>query len=353
MMNRRELLKSAAVLSAVSLVPFNNIIGKPFGKKDKITPIKPPRLKKGDLVGLAVPGSSINEEELQDSIKNLENLGFKVFYTDRILAKAGFLGGTDKQRADDLNEMFANKDVKAIFCARGGYGSNRLNELLNYDLIKKNPKIVCGYSDITALIYLLYSQTGLIAFHGPVATSTFNDFSVNHFINTLMEPKDTYTMHCSTDDNMNDKAYQRYVLKHGKVSGELAGGNLTIVNSFIGTPYDIDLDGKILFIEEVQEEPYRIDRMLTQLVQSGKLDKVKGIAMGVFKGCEEKEDDPSFKDSFSLREVITDRLSKLNVPIIYGLSFGHITNKFTLPVGIKTELDTEAQTLTFLEPAVL
>ncbi len=353
MMNRRELLKSAAVLSAVSVVPFNSIIGKTLLKKDSITPLKPPRLKKGDLVGLTVPGSSINEEELQDSVKNLENLGFKVFYTDRILAKAGFLGGTDKQRADDLNEMFANKEVKGIFCARGGYGSNRLAELINYDLVKKNPKVVCGYSDITALIYLLYSKTGLIAFHGPVATSSFNEFSVNHFVNTLMEPKDTYTMHCANDEDMKKVAYQRYALNLGKAEGELAGGNLTIVNSFIGTPYDIDLDGKILFIEEVQEEPYRIDRMLTQLVQSGKLDKVKGIAMGVFSGCEEKEDDPSFKDSFTLREVITDRLSKLNVPIIYGLSFGHIVNKFTLPVGIKAQLDTEAQTLTFLEPAVL
>ena len=351
MINRRDLLKIGALASASAIIPFGSLFSKTKTLTDPIKTIKPPRLKIGDTIGLAVPASSISEEELQEAIKNIEDLGFKAFHTNRILAKAGFLGGTDKERADDINELFANKEVKAIICVRGGYGSARIADKIDYNLVKANPKIVCGYSDITALIYLLYSQAGLVCFHGPVATSTFNKFSVNNFMNTLVEPKDTFTMNCAEEDK--DKPdYTPYVINPGTAQGVLTGGNLSVFTSLIGTPYDINLDNKILFIEEVDEEPYSIDRMLTQLLQSGKLNNVAGIAMGVFSKCEEKKQNPAYKDSFTLRDVLTERLSGLKVPIMYGLSFGHVVNKFTLPVGIKAKLDTESQSLTLLEKAV-
>ncbi|MFH0733274.1 MAG: LD-carboxypeptidase [bacterium] len=351
MINRRDLLKIGALASASAIIPFNSLFSKTKPFSNPIKTIKPPRLKIGDTIGLAVPGSSINEEELKDSIINMEKLGFKVFHTDRILKKTGFLGGTDQERAADLNELFANKKIKAIICARGGYGCNRLAELIDYNIVKANPKIICGYSDITTLLYQLYSQTGLVCFHGPVATSTFNEFSVNNFMNTLVEPKDTFTMK-SADEDKDKPDYKRLVINPGTAEGVLAGGNLSLVVGQIGTKYDVCLDNKILFIEEVGEEPYRIDRMLTQLLQADKLKNVAGIAMGVFSGCEEKKHDPEYKDAFTLREVLKERLGNLKVPIIYGLSFGHITNKFTLPFGIKARLDTDNESITLLEKAV-
>src|SRR3989339_1305087 len=167
-----------------------------------------------------------------------------------------------------------------------------------------------------------------------------------------MNPKAKTILQSAAED-AGKSDYKPFVIRHGKTTGKLVGGNLSIVASLIGTKYDVDTKGKIIFLEEVGEEPYRVDRMLTQLIQSGKFDKAAGIVVGVFKDCEPKEKDPSFSTSFSLMEVLFDRLSNLNIPVIYGMSFGHIKNKFTLPIGIKAELDTINQTLTLLENAVI
>jgi len=350
MINRRDMLKSTALLTAASLVPFGSVFA---SNNANIKPLTPPRLQLGDTIGLAVPGSPIDEKELADSIANIEALGFKVYHSNRILAKHGYLAGTDKERADDINELFANNKVKAIVCARGGYGSQRIADMIDYDLVKKHPKIVMGYSDITSLLYCLHSQTGLVCFHGPVATSTFNDYSLEHLKNILYSPQNEYTMESAKDEDPTKTEYNRVVINSGVAVGALVGGNLSVFVSIIGSKYDISLDDKILFIEEVHEEPYRIDRMLTQMLQAGKFDKVKGIAMGVFKGCEEKRVDPSFKNSLTLIDVLKDRLGHLKIPIMYGLSFGHIVNKMTLPFGVKARLDTESQTLTLLENAVI
>jgi len=351
-MNRRELLKSAALTTAVAMLPISNILSFTSSKTNLRT-IKPKRLQKGDLIGLAAPASFIDEKELQESIVQMEKLGFKAKYNEKILSKYGYLAGTDKERADDLANLFADKDVKGIICVRGGYGTPRLSPVLDYNLIKRNPKILCGYSDITSLIYSIYSQTGLVCFHGPVATSTYNDFSLNYFISTLMEPQKTLPLISATDEKPEDTDFQRYVINEGVCEGILTGGNLSLVVSHIGTKYDIDLKGKILFLEEVNEEPYRIDRMLTQMINAGKFEGIAGIALGVFRGCEKKKKDASFEESLNLKQVLIDRLKPLNIPTIYGLSFGHIVNKFTLPIGIKAKLDTDKQSLTLLEPAVL
>lgn len=313
----------------------------------KIEKIKPQLLKKGDMIGLIAPGSYITQKQLDESIENFENLGYKVKYSKNILNKLGYLAGNDTDRVDDIHSMFLDKDVKAIAAVRGGYGCARLLPMLDYDLIKANPKILIGYSDITSLIYGIYAKTGLVCFHGPVGTSTFNDYSVTHFENILGSSQQNYMMKNLPEDNEQVK-----IISQGVAKGELVGGNLSIVVTMIGTEYDIDTKGKIIFLEDIGEEPYRIDRMLTQMRQSGKFDDCAGIALGVFRRCEIDEDDPEFANSLTLQQVFEDRLGDLNVPVIYGLSFGHITNKFTLPFGINASLDTYNKKITLLENSV-
>jgi muramoyltetrapeptide carboxypeptidase len=315
--------------------------------EEEFVKLKPAKLNRGNTIGLIAPGSYITQSQLDESIKNFEDLGYKVKYSKNILSKYGYLAGFDSERVEDIHSMFADKEVNAIVAVRGGYGCARLLPILNYELIKANPKILIGYSDITSLLYGIYEKAGLVCFHGPVGTSTFNEYSVNHFNNILAEPKPNYEM-----KNLPEDEDQLFVINEGVAEGELVGGNLSIVVSMIGTEYDIDSKDKIIFLEEIGEEPYRIDRMLTQMRQSGKFDGCKGLALGVFERCEARERDPEFPRSLTLKQVLQDRLGDLGIPVIYGLSFGHIKNKFTLPFGIKAKLDTYNKRLTLLEEAV-
>ncbi len=340
-MDRRNFLKSASVLTAAGLAGPQVLHSQ---SKKTIKNILPPRLKKGDTIGLIAPGSFINENELQESVNNLENLGYKVKYSEKILSRYGYLGGGDKIRAEEINKMFSDNSVDGIVCARGGYGCARILDMIDYELIKKNPKVLTGYSDITALLYAIYSQTGLVCFHGPVGISTFNEFSVNYFTRALSGESSETELVSSAEDQKDI-----YTIKSGTGEGILAGGNLSIVVSLMGTKYDIDPTGKILFLEEIGEEPYRIDRMLTQLILSGNLKNAAGIALGRFRNCDPKEED---KSSFSLKEVLYDRLYELGIPVIYGLSFGHVTDKFTLPLGTKARLDTGRKKITLLDYSV-
>lgn len=351
-MIRRDFLKAASVMTAA--------LAAPAAAKNRLTDnssvqtvLKPGKLKKGDKIGLIAPGSFITEKELEESVNNIKSLGFEPVYTERVLARSGYLGGSDTVRANDVNYMFGRKDINGIICVRGGYGCQRILPMLDYELIKNNPKVLSGYSDITALLYGIYAKTGLVGFHGPVATSTFNKFSVNYFTQVLCNPSEKLTMTSATDENPNDECRRIRVIRNGKAEGQLVGGNLSIVVSLVGTPYDLDTKGKIVFLEEVGEQPYRVDRLLTQLIQSGKLSDAAGIALGVFTDCEADKSSKEFTESFTLSEVLYDRLFSLGIPVIYGLSFGHIVNKFTLPFGIKARLDVDNQQLSLLEPAVL
>ncbi len=339
-MQRKDFIKAA--FAAAALPSFNS-----FPKVNIKDKIKARRLNPGDTMGLIAPGSYISENELRDCIKNIELLGLKPYYTDNILKQTGYFSGTDQERLDDLHLMFRDKNVKGIICARGGYGCARLLPLIDYDLIKSNPKVFSGYSDVTALLYGIYSQTGLVTFHGPVGISTFNEFTLQYFKELIFNGTEEIDLVSKTED-----PDDLVVITTGKASGELAGGNLSILNSLLGTPYDIDLSGKILFLEEITEEPYRIDRMLTHMIQADKFKGLKGIALGVFKDCEPKKIDPAFEKSFSLIEVLFERLSRLKIPAVYGLSFGHTQNKFTLPLGISAELNTFTNTIRLSERSV-
>jgi muramoyltetrapeptide carboxypeptidase len=345
-MKRKNFIRTAGVVSLGTLLPFKKGFANLFPKER----IKPSRLKSGDTLGLIAPGSYISEQELKDSITSLNELGFNVVYTNNILAQNGYFSGTDAERAADVNQMFARKDVAGIVCARGGYGCTRILPLIDYNIVKANPKVIIGYSDVTSLLYGIFKETGLICFHGPVGTSTYNEFTVDYFRKTLMEPEQNLLLKNPSPES-EDEEYKPLTIKDGKASGELIGGNLSVAVSLVGTPYDVDFKNKIIFLEEMEEDPYRIDRMLTQLRMAGKFDGTAGIALGVFKDCKPSAKS-SFDSSFTLAEVLTNRLSDLNIPVVYGMSFGHLKNKFTLPVGVKAELDAAGQTITLLETAV-
>ncbi len=348
-MKRRNFIKTISAAS-VAATAFPKSFSDKSNFKSK-GHIKPARLKMGDTIALVTPGSYISEQEKEESISNLSSLGFNVVYSDRLMQKNGYFSATDEERAADLNEMFERKDVKGIMCARGGYGCARILPYLDYGLIENNPKVLIGFSDVTALNYSIYKKSNLITFHGPVSISTFSNFSVRNFENVLLIPTfELELLNSATENNYNP--YGITVISDGIAEGELAGGNLSIVVSLIGTEYDIDFSGKIIFLEEFLEEPYRIDRMLTQMIQAGKFDNAAGVALGVFKLCEPNKTNPSFNGSFTLMEVLKDRLGNSGIPVIYGLSFGHVADKFTLPFGIKAELNTETKKLKLLEAAV-
>jgi len=322
-------------------------------KADSPTLIKPQKLNKGDTIGLITPASAVSREAFEKSIENLENLGFRVKYSENMRVKKGFLAGTDNQRLTDLHAMFENPDVAGVVCARGGYGSGRLLPHINYDLIKSNSKVLVGYSDITALLFAIHAKTGLVCFHGPVGASEYSDFTTDQFERTLIKGKNKSVIERPKHwDEIAEPTFELLKINTGTAKGALVGGNLSLMVSMMGTPFDLDFDDKIVFIEDVGESPYRVDRMLTHLLNSGKLHKAKGLALGVFAGCETQPDDPDFSQSLSLREVLEDRLANLNIPVLYGLPIGHIDDNATLPFGIEAELDVEKAKLTILDSGV-
>ena len=351
--NRRFFLKSTAAFAGFNfLLPINSLFAQPVKAKTALSArILPDNIKKGDTLGLTAPGGYITQEELDEAVSTLQELGFKTYYRDNVLYRYGYFAGTDKQRADDLMHLFSNPDVDAILCVRGGYGSNRILDLLDYELIKKNPKALIGYSDITSLINAFYIKLGLVGFHGPVAISDFNDFTVKSFKKVLMNPKKQYKYsNKRQEDTKDDSDFDQYTITGGKAEGILVGGNLVMIDTLIGTGYEPDFENKIVFLEEIKEKPYRIDRMITHLLMSTNLNKAAGIVLGIFKGCDIDEDEQD--GSFTLRQVLTDRFSTLNIPCFYGMPFGHVSNKITIPVGILAEMNADKKTLKLLEPAV-
>ncbi|MDQ2745833.1 MAG: LD-carboxypeptidase [Acidobacteriota bacterium] len=345
-MKRRDFLTAAAALPLLARLSFGR--QKRLTKSKKI--IKPKRLLKGDTVAVIAPASGIEAAGFEKALQNLADLGFETKIGKSARRRAGFLAGTDRERLADLHEAFADQAVKAIWCVRGGYGASRILPDLDFDLIRRNPKILIGYSDITALHLAIHQNTGLVTFHGPVASSTFSDYAKTHVVNVLMNPSAPYKIEVSPDNAAKESnLFKTETITKGKCRGRLIGGNLSLLSALVGTPFGLrDVKGKILFMEDVGEQPYRIDRMLTQIRQSVDLHQAAGIALGVFEDCNPKDE-----NSQSLIEVLKDRLDDLKIPVIYGLSFGHIRDQFTLPVGIEAELDAEKATLTFLEAGVV
>lgn len=313
--------------------------------------IKPKPLAVGQTIGLIAPSSpSRDDDDVRMAIEVLESLGFRVKESANLYRRYGYLAGSDAERAADLNTMFADETVDAIFALHGGYGASRLLPLLDYECIRHNPKVLLGYSDITALLNAIFTQTGLITFHGKVAAGNFTDYSLaefkkvlmNNAVGTIIGAAPPFAVAAGRVDREN-----RLVrLVPGRAEGQLIGGNLTLLSHLIGTPYSPDFAGKILFLEDVGETVYRIDRMLTQLLLAGQLQRVAGIVLGKFTDCKPLYSSGS---SLSLSDVLIERCVNLGVPVLRGLMIGHIEDQTVVPVGCRAALDVEAGTLTLLE----
>ncbi|MDQ1468914.1 MAG: muramoyltetrapeptide carboxypeptidase, partial [Bryobacterales bacterium] len=260
----------------------------------------------------------------------------------------GYLAGTAQQRVDDLHAMFSDPAIQAVFCIRGGYGSAQMLDKLDYNLIRANPKIFLGYSDITALHTAIGKRTGLVTFHGPVSLSHLTEWSERHLRAALFQTRAIGELTNPPEGNPLRAGHSLRTVRGGKARGPLTGGNLTLLSTTLGTPFDIETAGRILLMEDIGEDIYRIDRMFTQLRLAGKLQTAAGIVVGECKDCPP----PNHDSAYSLGEVIDYLLGDLNIPVLYGLSFGHTIDQVTLPLGAVAQLDADKQTLTVEEPGV-
>jgi muramoyltetrapeptide carboxypeptidase len=334
-MNRRQFLQTLAISAMTTQVPHI--------ADANLSPhslIKPSRLKAGDTVGLINPASYIQRQDLEQIQKNLTALGLKVKVGKHVLDQYGYLAGTDINRAADVNAMFADDSIQAIFTARGGWGCNRILPLLNYDQMRSHPKILMGFSDITSLLLAVYTQSGVVSFHGPVGTSTWNPFTVDYLQRILFQGEAIALQ--------NPVTVPVQTITSGKARGQLVGGNLSVLTAMLGSAYLPSWKQTILFIEEIDEEVYRIDRLLTQLKLAGILNQISGFIFGQCTHCEPKGTD----NSLTLAQVLKDHIQPLGIPAWYGSMIGHIQDKFTLPIGISVAIDATAGTIQLLESAV-
>ena len=305
------------------------------------------KLRVGDTIGFICPAykGDMKSERIPKMENLISDLGFKIKYGQSCYEALGYLAGSDEIRAKDIEAMFLDQDVKAIICLKGGYGASRIVDKINYDVIKNNPKLFIGFSDITVLLNSIYQQTGLPCIHGVVGIylghPNFDEFSLEDFKSLLAEDSKGRVLKNPADDAI--------TINKGIVKGEIVGGNLCLINNLIGTPYDIDFTNKIVFIEEVEEEPYRIDRMLCQLRLSGKLDKAKGIIFGQFTDCVDK-DNPDYQ---TYDDIINEYCQGLEMPIIKNFNAGHNFPFINLPIGLEVELDANKKEIKILEELYL
>jgi muramoyltetrapeptide carboxypeptidase len=309
--------------------------------------IKPRKLQQGDLIGIISPASSVNDpSRLDKGVHYLEKMGYNVLVGKNVGKYNGYLAGTDQERLDDLHSMFSNKKVKAIFCLRGGYGAARLVDKLDYKLIRNNPKIFAGYSDISALHLAMFYKTGLITFAGPMVGVDFYDevstFTEEMFWRLLSSSKKFGKIENPDDEHI-------LSLNSGTANGRIVGGNLSVISGLVGTEYFPDLKDKILLIEEMGEVPYKIDRMFNQMRLSGMFKGLKGVVIGSFRDCHEL--DPN-KKTLTLGEVITDYFSQLKKPVVYNFRHGHLKDNITVPIGINLRINASRKFVEIAESAV-
>jgi len=337
MINRREFISAVGAVGLASTT----------ARSDE-TLIKPPRLHPGDRVGLVSPATAAFETEpTKIWIDALESMGFEVVLGDNYYDRHGYFAGEDAARASDINAFFNESSIRMIF-ARGGWGAPRVLPLLDYEMIRANPKVLLGYSDATALLSAVYTKTGLVTFHGP---SPLNTFSAEHFRRVVMAGE-KYTLTNPTFITTNDLVQTEnriQTIRSGKASGKILGGNLSLLTAITGSGYLPDWEGSILFIEDVDEAVYRIDRMMTELALSGVLGKIKGFIFGRCTDC-----DPSGSfGSLTMEEMLAEHIGPLRIPAFSGSMIGHIDEQFTIPLGIDVEIDADAGSITMLEAGVI
>ncbi|MCL4424615.1 MAG: LD-carboxypeptidase [Firmicutes bacterium] len=309
--------------------------------------IKPTALRSGGTIAVVAPASPVTPDRIEFGLEWLKQQGYQVVSGQHLFDRRGYLAGDDRDRAADLMEMFARRDVDAIFCARGGYGTPRLLDRLDYGLIKRNPKVFLGYSDITGLHLAIQRRTGLVTFHGPMVEADprvgFIEYNWQGVLKAVTDPRPIGGI-----QNPPGGPPLR-VVAGGKARGRLVGGNLSLISATLGTPYEIDTRARILFLEDVGEAPYRMDRMLNHLLLAGKLQEASGIIIGESVGCEKAAGD---RPSLTLLEILEDLLAGLGKPVISGLVVGHGYYKASLPLGVEAVLDADAGSLEVVEAAL-
>lgn len=343
--SRRQILQMAGASLVAARIPSANA----SGSSSKPT-LKPPRLKAGDTVGLINPaGATFHHDDVAIAEETLAALGLRMKVGEHLLDRYGYLAGTDKARASDVNSMFSDPEVDAVFTLRGGWGCNRILDLLDYKTIAKHPKIIMGYSDITSLLLALNAKTGLVTFHGPVAVSSWNEYSTD-FVKRLLFNAEAFSMQNpeKIGDNLTQVKDRILTINTGQASGRLIGGNLSVLVAMVGSEYLPDFTGNILFLEDVGEDIYRVDRMLTQLKLAGILGQLSGFVFGKCTKCGPGET----YGSLTLEEVLDDHIKPLGIPAWYGSMIGHIADKFTVPLGVNAGIDASKGSIKLLESAV-
>ena len=313
---------------------------------------RPKALRPGDTVALITPSTYVSDpDDLLLARRTVEYFGLRPKFGKNVGKRNGYLAGSIPERVDDLHAAFADPEVKAVFCTRGGYGAAMLLDRIDFALIRRNPKIFLGYSDITALHLGIHQKAGLVTFHGPTALSDFSEYTVDHFRRALFSPKPLGELKNPAETNTLRPRHPVRTLRGGKATGELTGGNLTLIATTMGTPWEIQTDNKLLFLEDVDEQPYSMDRMLTQLRLAGKFRNIRGLVLGECTDCRPRDFRPSFRSTFTLGEVYDNILGDLSVPIVSGMTIGHTSDQMTLPLGLTATLDADAAALTISEAA--
>lgn len=316
-------------------------------KGENILMIKPKALKSGATLGLVGPSGAIRTDDgLERSVALLEAMGYNVKVGVSAGARYGYLSGNDELRARDLNDMFKDDTVDAIICTKGGYGTPRILDLLDYEAARRHPKLFIGYSDITALLIAYGQYADMVTFHGPMPASCmindFDEYSKEHFMRAISDAAPLGEI-CNCDGQT------RTCLNGGRTCAPMVGGNLSLVTELLGTPYELDCRGRILLLEDVGERTYRLDGMLNHLRLAGKFEECAGVVFGDFTRCNSEPE--GF--GFTLDEVIRDIVLPCGKPVMGGLCAGHGKHKLTLPMGIAYELDADNCRLTALESALV
>lgn len=342
MHHRRSFLSS---LSLVSLLPSAVISA---AERARPALLVPNAIVPGSTIGVVCPASAVTTRDISPFIALCTSLGLRVRLGSNVNNRSGYLAASDQARADEFMRFVEDDTVDAIVCARGGYGVMRILPSLDFGAIRDARKIVMGFSDITALLIAIEQQSRLVSFHGPVASSSFDAFTRQSFVSTLFRNGWANDAARAPRDLANVPSTDITTIVPGVARGRITGGNLSMVISTLGTQYEIDTTDAILILEEVSEEPYRIDRMLTQLWLAGKLQTCKAILLGNFRDCEARGSS-RVPPGRALMQVLKDRLANLGIPVLYGMPFGHVKSKLTLPIGTLAELDSATGRLTILQ----
>jgi len=336
-------------LSFLGLLPLLPSAVQSASRHEPLPMVMPKALVAGHTVGVVCPASAATSKDVAPFVALCSSLGLRVRLGANINNRSGYLAASDQARADELMRFVEDPNIDAIVCARGGYGVMRILPSLDFGAIRDARKIVMGFSDITALLVAIEQQSRLVSFHGPVATSTFDSFTQESFVANVLQPA-AKGHHAPKEALLSSaQAGSLTTITPGVASGRLTGGNLSMVVSTLGTRYEIDTTHAILFLEEISEEPYRIDRMLTQLWLAGKLQACRAILLGNFRDCEARGNS-RVGPGKALLQVLRDRLGSLGVPVVYGMPFGHVKSKLTLPIGVVAQLDATSGRLTMLHP---